>query len=222
MKEVAMNRMVSRMVPALAGAQARRIGRIGCAMPLIAGASIAVAGAVSAGLMGVQGATMLLIALVPLYILAVGLNAVAVLAGDPLAELQGSTPTGIRAVQTMRAVLLAVGGAVGGLIMFAPLHLMGVVYGDIGWASAVTPTGGAVVMVLAAYALSAVADSPRGATFCLMLLWVLLALFWDTNLVSVPALQRGVPLAAATAAAACAWFALENPERACRKAVGVR
>lgn len=217
-----MSELFPRMIPALAAVQLRRVGKLGCVMPVAVGASIAAVGAVLVAGMGARWATLLLLPLIPLYMLVVGLNAVAVLTGDPLAELQGSTPTSIRAVQTMRAILLALGGAVGGLVVFVPLHLMGVVYGDVGWASVVTPTGGAVVLVLTAYVLSVAISSPHSVTFSVVLLWVVLALFWDTNLISALALQRGVPLAVVIVLAFIAWFGLRNQERAMRKAVGMR
>ena len=122
----------------------------------------------------------------------------------------------------MRGALLALAGMAGAFVMFAPLHLLGVVYGDVGWPSAATPVGGAVVFVLSAYAAAAAAGSPRGATFCIVLIWVVLSFFWDTNLMTALALQRGVPLVAAAVAAVGAWLSLGKPERVCAKAVGTR
>lgn len=206
----------------LAAAQLRCVGRAGCAVPVAAGALAAVVGAVLKVSLGAYAATVVMIAIMPCYLLFVAVGAAALLAGDPLVELHGSTPAGVRAVQTTRAVLLALGGMAGALAMFAPLHLLGVVYGDVGWASAITPVGGAAVLVLAAYAAAAGMGSPRAVTFSVVLLWAVLAFFWDTNLMGVLALQRGVPLAAALVAAAGAWFALGSSERACAKAVGAR
>lgn len=207
---------------ALATAQLHRIGRVGRVLPLIAGSLIAAIGAVLTATVGAYWTTSMMIMLMPLYSLIVGLVAVGVLAGDPLVELHGSTPVGVRATQTMRAVLLTLAGMAGAFIMFAPLHLLGVVYGDAGWVSAITPVGGVAVLVLTAYAAAATMRSPRSVTFCLVLLWVVLALFWDTNLMTVLVLQRGVPLVVASVAAAAAWLSLGNPERACTKAVGTR
>lgn len=216
------NRSFPRMLFDLTAAQLRCMGRVGCVLPVAAGAAIAAAGAALALAFGAFWAANAMIMLMPLHMLVVGLAALSVLAGDPLVELQGSTPVGVRAVLTMRAALLALGGMAGALVMFAPLHLLGAVYGDVGWASAVSPVGGAAVLVLAAYAAVAAAGSPRGATFFLVLLWVALAFFWDTNLLAAPALQRGVPLAAGAVAAFAAWLSLGDPERACAKAVGTR
>lgn len=207
---------------ALLGVQLRRMGVPKAVLPLAVGVTIALVGAVLSAVVGVLWATSLLIVLMPLYTLIVALVAIGLLAGDPLVELQGSTPTSIRSVQTARAVLLAVIGAAGGLIMFVPLHLLGVVYGDVGWVSAVSPVVGAVVYVLLVYDLAATVDSPRSVTFFVMLAWMALTFFWDTNLLRDPILQRGVPLAVVSIMALGAWCALGNEERACRKAVGVR
>lgn len=56
----------------------------------------------------------------------------------------------------------------------------------------------------------------------LVLIWVVLSFFWDTNLMTALALQRGVPLVAAAVAAVGAWLSLGKPERVCAKAVGTR
>ena len=53
-------------------------------------------------------------------------------------------------------------------------------------------------------------------------IWVVLSFFWDTNLMTALALQRGVPLVAAAVAAVGAWLSLGKPERVCAKAVGTR
>lgn len=217
-----MNWQHSRALVGLAAAQLHRIGRVGFALPLIAGALIAVVGVVLSAAVDAQWTTAVVIMLMPLHSLVIGLASVGVLAGDPLVELHGSTPVGERAVQTMRGALLALAGMAGAFVMFAPLHLLGVVYGDVGWPSAATPVGGAVVFVLSAYAAAAAAGSPRGATFCIVLIWVVLSFFWDTNLMTALALQRGVPLVAAAVAAVGAWLSLGKPERVCAKAVGTR
>lgn len=217
-----MKRTVFTSMRALLGVQLRRMGVSKVALPLAVGLAIAAVGAMLTTFMGAHWAATLLIVLMPLYTLTVALVAIGLLAGDPLVELQGSTPTSIRSVQTARAVLLALLGAAGGLVMFVPLHLLGVVYGDVGWASAVSPVVGAVVYVLLVYALAATVDNPRSVTFFIMIAWMALTFFWDTNLLRDPALQRGVPLALVSVMAVGAWLALGNEERVCRKAVGVR
>lgn len=217
-----MNRILPRMAPALAAAQLMRVRSAGVAFPVALGALIALAGAAASAVAGVPWTRVASVAFMPLYSLAVGMGAVALLSGDALVELHGSTPVGVRAAWTMRLVLLALAAAVGALVMFAPLHALGVVYGDIGWASALSPVGGVVTLALAAYAAVAVLESPRAAAFFVVFAWVALSFFWDPNLAGDPVLQRAVPMAVALAVAAGAWLLLGNPERACAKAVGAR
>ena len=222
MKEVSVSRMLLRMAPALAVAQLMRVRNAGVAFPVALGALIALAGAAASAVAGVPWTRVASVAFMPLYSLAVGMGAVALLSSDALVELHGSTPVGVRAVWTTRLALLVLAAAVGALVMFAPLHALGVVYGDIGWASALSPVGGAVALALAAYAAVAVLESPRAAAFCVVFAWMALSFFWDPNLAGDPVLQRAVPLAVALTAASGAWLSLGSPERACAKAVGAR
>ena len=222
MKEVSVNRMLPRIAPALAAAQLMRVRSAGVAFPVALGALIALAGAAASAVAGVPWTRVASVAFMPLYSLAVGMGAVALLSGDALVELHGSTPIGVRVVWTTRLALLALAAAAGALVMFAPLHALGVVYGDIGWASALSPVGGAVALALAAYAAVAVLESPRAAAFCVVFAWMALSFFWDPNLAGDLVLQRAVPLALALAAAGGAWLLLGSPERACAKAVGAR
>lgn len=206
---------------ALLGAQVRRVKVVGIAVPLATAALIALAGSCWALAAGTASAALALLALMPLYAAAVGMCAAAVFTGDALVELHASTPAGFRAVQTMRAAVLLVAAAAGGFAMFAPLHLLGVVYNDAGWASALSPAGGAAIMVLVAYA-AALAGSGRSVTLAVTLVWLFFALVWDPNMASMPALQRGLPLLALLAVGACAWHALGSPEYAWRKLGGAR
>ncbi|WP_087194381.1 hypothetical protein [Gordonibacter sp. An230] len=217
-----MSRMLPRMALALATVQLTRVRGAGVALPVAIGVLIACVGASASAIAGVPWARVASVAFVPLHSLAVGIGALSVLSGDALVELHGSTPFGVRAVQTARGALLALAGTVGALAMFAPLHALGVVYGDIGWASALSPVCGAVVLALTAYAVVAIMESPRAAAFFVVLAWVVLSFFWDPNLAGDPVLQRAVPMALALAAAAGAWLSLGSPERACAKAVGAR
>ena len=105
--------------------------------------------------------------------------------------------------------------------MFAPLEALGVVYRDVGWMGLVTPVGGAALMVLAAYVAAALAGSSRNASLAVVAVWLFFALVWDPN-VPLLALQRGLPLLALLAAAACVWRALSAPEYAWRKLGGAR
>ncbi len=149
---------------ALVGAQLRRVLVVGIVVPLAVGAVIALVGACWAYAAGAEPATMAMIAFTQAYPLTVGVCAVAVLAGDPLVEVQAALPVEFRCVQTLRAGLLLAAGMAGALLMFAPLEVLGLVYRDIGWAGALTPVGGAALMVLAAYVAVTVAGSSRSAS----------------------------------------------------------
>ena len=105
--------------------------------------------------------------------------------------------------------------------MFVPLQALGIVYRDIGWAGALTPVGGAALMVLTAYVAAALTGSSRNASLAVVAVWLFFALVWAPN-VPLLALQRGLPLLALLAAAACVWRALGAPEYAWRKLGGAR
>lgn len=214
-------RLTGPAVRALVAAQARRVRAVGVVVPVAAGACIAAAGACWAHAAGASSATMATLALTQVYPLTVGVCAVAVLAGDPLVEVQAASPVEYRAVQTLRAVILLAAGAVGALVMFVPLQALGIVYRDIGWAGALTPVGGAALMVLTAYVAAALTGSSRNASLAVVAVWLFFALVWDPN-VPLLALQRGLPLLALLAAAACVWRALGAPEYAWRKLGGAR
>lgn len=206
---------------ALAGAQVRRVFAAGIVVPLAVGAAVALVGACWAYAAGAEPATMAMIAFTQAYPLTVGVCAVAVLEGDPLVEVQTASPVEFRCVQTLRAGLLLAAGMAGALLMFAPLEAQGLVYGDIGWVGVVTPMGGAVLMVLAAYVAAAVAGSSRNASLAVVATWLFFALVWDPNMPML-ALQRGLPLAVLLAAGAGVWRALGSPEYAWRKLGGAR
>lgn len=197
---------------ALVGAQLRRVLVVGIVVPLAVGAVIALVGACWAYAAGAEPATMAMIAFTQAYPLTVGVCAVAVLAGDPLVEVQAALPVEFRCVQTLRAGLLLAAGMAGALLMFAPLEVLGLVYRDIGWAGALTPVGGAALMVLAAYVAVTVAGSSRSASLAVVAIWLFFALVWDPNMPML-ALQRGLPLAvllAARVAGALAAMALPS------------
>lgn len=206
---------------ALVGAQLRRVLVVGIVVPLAVGAAIALVGACWAYAAGAEPATMAMIAFTQAYPLTVGVCAVAVLAGDPLVEVQAALPVEFRCVQTLRAGLLLAAGMAGALLMFAPLEVLGLVYRDIGWAGALTPVGGAALMVLAAYVAVTVAGSSRSASLAVVAIWLFFALVWDPNMPML-ALQRGLPLAVLLAAGAGVWRALGSPEYAWRKLGGAR
>ena len=199
---------------ALLDAQARRVRVVGIAVPLATAALVAIAGSCWALAAGPASAALAMLGIMPLY-------AAAVFTGDALVELHASTPMEFRTVQTMRAAVLLVAAAVGGFALFASLHLAGAIYGDAGWVGALSPAGGAALMVLVAYA-AALSGSTRATTLVVMLVWLFFALIWDPNTASMPALQRGLPLLVLLAVGACAWHALGSPERVWRKLGGAR
>ena len=206
---------------ALLDAQARRVRVVGIAVPLATAALVAIAGSCWALAAGPASAALAMLGIMPLYAAAAGMCAAAVFTGDALVELHASTPTEFRAVQTLRAAVLLVAAVAGGFALFAPLHLAGAIYGDAGWVGALSPAGGAALMVLVAYA-AALSGSTRATTLVVMLVWLFFALIWDPNTASMPALQRGLPLLVLLAVGACAWRALGSPERVWRKLGGAR
>ena len=206
---------------ALLDAQARRVRVVGIAVPLATAALVAIAGSCWALAAGPASAALAMLGIMPLYAAAAGMCAAAVFTGDSLVELHASTPTEFRAVQTLRAAVLLVAAVAGGFALFAPLHLAGAIYGDAGWVGALSPAGGAALMVLVAYA-AALSGSTRATTLVVMLVWLFFALIWDPNTASMPALQRGLPLLVLLAVGACAWRALGSPERVWRKLGGAR
>ena len=199
---------------ALLDAQARRVRVVGIAVPLATAALVAIAGSCWALAAGPASAALAMLGIMPLYAAAAGMCAAAVFTGDALVELHASTPTEFRAVLLVAAVA-------GGFALFAPLHLAGAIYGDAGWVGALSPAGGAALMVLVAYA-AALSGSTRATTLVVMLVWLFFALIWDPNTASMPALQRGLPLLVLLAVGACAWRALGSPERVWRKLGGAR
>ena len=204
------DRLYPRIVQALVGAQVKRVGLVGVVVPAIVGALISLVGAIWSSAWGADAATLAMLAFAQIYPVSVGMCAVAVLSGDSIVELQAATPTGFRAVQTVRAALLLFGGAAGALAMFVPLEALGLVYADRGWVGAVTPVVGAMIMVLVAYTAMAAAESARAASLVVVATWLFFALFWDPNVISLVA-QRGAPLLVALALAAGAWKALGVP-----------
>ena len=135
------------------------------------------------------------------------------------AEAMGLNVTKYKMMAFVTSAVLA--GMAGALLMFAPLEVLGLVYRDIGWAGALTPVGGAALMVLAAYVAVTVAGSSRSASLAVVAIWLFFALVWDPNMPML-ALQRGLPLAVLLAAGAGVWRALGSPEYAWRKLGGAR
>ena len=206
---------------ALLDAQARRVRVVGIAVPLATAVLIAIAGSCWALAAGPASAALAMLGIMPLYAAAAGMCAAAVFTGDALVELHASTPTEFRAVQTLRGAIVLAAAAVGALVMFVPLEALGLVYRDIGWAGAITPVGGATLMVLAAYAAAALAGSSRSAALVVVAVWLFFALVWDPNVPQL-VLQRGLPLLVLCLLCACVWRALGASEYAWRKLGGAR
>lgn len=206
-----------RLSLALFGTQIRRFGAVAVLVPVAAGAILAGIGAAWLYGAGRTPALLAMMAFTELYPVAVGMCAVSVLAGDSLVEVQGSTPVGFRSVQTVRLVVVLIGGFLGAIAMFAPLHLLGIYPRDTGWASFLFPAGGAAVMAFLAYSAVSLSGAAATASLAVAAAWLFLALIWDPNMVSL-ASQRGIPLLAACAACSFAWRSLGNVERALPKA----
>ena len=214
-------RLTGSQLRALAAAQTWRVRAVGIVVPVAVGACIAAVGACWVLAAGAMAATHAMLAFTQAYPLAVGVCAVAVFTGDPLVEVQAATPAEFRAVQTLRGAIVLAAAAVGALVMFVPLEALGLVYRDIGWAGAITPVGGATLMVLAAYAAAALAGSSRSAALVVVAVWLFFALVWDPNVPQL-VLQRGLPLLVLCLLCACVWRALGASEYAWRKLGGAR
>ena len=214
-------RLTGSQLRALAAAQTRRVRAVGIVVPVAVGACIAAVGACWVLAAGAMAATHAMLAFTQAYPLAVGVFAVAVFTGDPLVEVQAATPAEFRAVQTLRGAIVLAAAAVGALVMFVPLEALGLVYRDIGWAGAITPVGGATLMVLAAYSAAALAGSSRSAALVVVAVWLFFALVWDPNVPQL-VLQCGLPLLVLCLLCACVWRALGASEYAWRKLGGAR
>ncbi|MFQ9180548.1 MAG: hypothetical protein ACLR3C_12045 [Eggerthella lenta] len=168
-------------------------------------------------------AALAMLGIMPLYAAAAGMCAAAVFTGDALVELHASTPTlEFRAVQTLRAAVLLVAAAVRWLrAVRAVASRRCDLRRHAGWVSALSPAGGAALMVLVAYA-AALSGSTRATTLVVMLVWLFFALIWDPNTASMPALQRGCRCSCCSPSARAHGAPLGSPERVWRKLGGAR
>ena len=182
-------------------AQLRRTG-VALAVPLTAGAVGAASGRWAAAAWSPSQAVLLVMGLEQVLVLCSGAALAAALTGDPLVELHESTPTTFRLVQVVRAALVTTSGAVGALVMFAPLHLAGIWPHDEGWVTLVVPVG--AVLVLASVALAAAAGGTASSTVITVISAWLLVLVWDSYVQPLP-MRRGLPLVGAVALAVVAW-----------------
>jgi flagellin-like protein len=193
-------------------AQLRRVGVTLAALPLGAGLLIGSLGWVAAESWTLTRTSIMLTWLTQLFTLSVGVTAAVALTGDPLVEVHEATPVSFRVVQAARAGIVAAASAVGGVIMFTPLHLLGVWPRDVGWVTVVSPVGAAILLIAVTLAAAAFSGTPSTVTISAVAGWVFLALLWDPY-VSPLAVQRGIPLAVSAVLVAAAWARLGDAER---------
>lgn len=213
------SRLQPRRALSLAAAQVHRSKAVMLAVPLGTSALVSIAGVVLAHLAGREAASLAMMLIVQLYPISVGACAVVALGDDLLAELQESTFVGFRAVQLARLAVMLAGGVIGACLLFAVLHAFGVFPNDIGWLSALSPVGGAAIVVLVAYTAVSLTGSVRSAIMAVIAVMIFLTLFWDLQ-VPNPIDQRQGPLLVACTAAAIAWFASGRSERLLERAGG--
>ncbi len=197
-------------------AQLRRVTPSAVA-PVLVGMVIAAAGIAVAETWTTVQATTLLGWLTQVFTITVGVAAAVVLTGDPLVELHESTPISFRTVQFLRAAIVASIAVAGGLVMFVPLHLLGVWPRDIGWLSGLVPTGAALFIVAVALTAAAFSGTTSTVTISVVAGWIFLSLLWDPYILHVT-VQRGIPLAAAALMTWAAWGRLRNAEKNIAKA----
>ncbi|NMM97481.1 hypothetical protein [Bifidobacterium olomucense] len=193
-------------------AQARRIGLGLLAAPAVCGIAVAVAGIMVSGVWSRTQTLTVVNWLAQLMVIGSGVCVAVALTGDPLVEASESTPVGWRRVETTRFVLTAVSGLVGAVLMFAPLHVLGLWPQDLGWASLIAPTGAVLVVGTAGFAAAAWSASAQATVMAVVAVWMFLALLWDPYVLD-PVAQRGIPLAAAVIAIGVAWRLLGDEER---------
>ncbi|GGM49655.1 hypothetical protein [Microbacterium saperdae] len=193
-------------------AQFRRVGPALLSAPVLVGALVAIAGAATANTWTVAQAATLLGWLTQVFTITVGVTAAVALTGDPLVELHESTPISFRAVQLLRAGIVAIVAVVGGLVMFVPLHLLGAWPRDTGWSSGLVPAGAALFIVAVALAAAAFSGTVSTVTISVVAGWIFLSLLWDPYILHL-LVQRGIPLAAAAVMTWMAWRRLGNTEK---------
>lgn len=193
-------------------AQVSRSGRGLLAVPLAGGLIGALVGWLAASAWPSAQAMMLVTWLEQLFVICVGVAAAVVLTGDELVELHEASPTSFRTVQSIRAALTVVSGMIGAIVLFIPLHLLGIWPHDQGWVTVLSPIGAIIVVVVVAVATAAFAQTVSATTIAVVATWMFLALLWDPY-VLVLAVQRGVPLLCAGALIVVAWWRLGDTER---------
>lgn len=192
-------------------AQARRVGGVVLAGPVVAGGAVALAGWGGAVAWAPTQAMTLVSWLTQVFVVGVGACAAVALTGDQLVELHESTPTGFRAAQLLRAALVTAAGVAGAVLMFGPLHALGVWPRDAGWISVTSPAGAVVILAVVALLAAAYARTLPATVLAVVAAWMALELLWDPYV--IPLLQqRGIPLAATLPALVAIWRRLGHPE----------
>lgn len=142
-------------------AQARRIGMGLLTMPVACGIAVVAAGIMVSGVWSRTQTLTVVNWLAQLMVIGAGVCVAVALTGDPLVEASESTPVGWRRVQATRFALAAVSGLAGAVLMFAPLHVLGLWPQDTGWISLIAPTGAVLVVGAAGFAAAAWSASTR-------------------------------------------------------------
>ena len=168
-------------------AQARRIGMGLLTMPVACGIAVAAAGIMVSGVWSRTQPLTVVNWLAQLMVI------------GALVEASESTPVGWRRVQATRFALAAVSCLAGAVLMFAPLHVLGLWPQDPGWISLIAPTGAVLVVGAAGFAAAAWSASTRATVMAVVAVWMFLALLWDPYVLD-PVAQRGIPLTVAVIA----------------------
>lgn len=199
------------MIGAAIRVQARRIGLIVLAGPVVAGGFVALTGWLAAETWPLSQAMTLVNWTAQMFVIAAGICVAVAVTGDPLIELHESTPMGFRTVQLLRGGLVTLSGLVGAAILFFPLHTLRVWPRDEGWISAATPAGAVIIVAVVALATAAFTGTASATTIAVVAAWMFLAMLWDPYVLPLLA-QRGLPLAVAAAVFVAVWHRFGNTE----------
>lgn len=204
------------MALAVIRAQTRRVGAWVIALPLLVGVLLALAGWATSLAWPVAQAMTLTTWLVQIQAIVAGVCVGVAVTGDPLIELQESTPTGFRLVQAIRAGLVALSGLAGAVVLYAGLHHAGVWPRDTGWTTVLFPAGSVVILAAVALGVAAFAGTMSATTIAVVAAWMFLAMLWDPY-VSTLLRGRGIPLLAALLVLIAAWWQLGDAEHNIKK-----
>lgn len=198
-------------------AQLRRV-RVALALPLAAAVVTALVGRLAASAWSSMQGMALAFGLGQVFVICSGVSVAIVLTGDPLVELHEATPASFRRVQAVRAAAVTASAVVGAVVMFAPLHAVGVWMQDKGWITVVVPIGSAVTIAAAAFGAAAYTGATSSTTIVVAATWLFLAALWDPYAEPL-LLRRGVPVLIATIVAVQAWRRLGDAEHNISQAV---